>query len=217
MPADPPDPGPRRLEVGYDRLAAWVDGFEERHGRASRTLDLGVGTLLLRAPDGACAELAEFLARGEPGDCVSAPLLGVDQPPQRIGLVLVRRGGYAVGVGVGDRLVAHRCGSRYVQSRTAAGGWSQQRYARRRDNQAKALVESVAGHTAALVLDNPLDAVVTGGDGALTTAVLAADRLRRLRALPRRDLPDLANPNLAVLQRALRRARAVRITLTEPG
>jgi hypothetical protein len=37
-------------------------------------------------------------------------------------------------------LLAHKVGTRYVQSRTAAGGWSQQRFARRRDNQADELV-----------------------------------------------------------------------------
>ena len=40
------------------------------------------------------------------------------------------------GVAEGDRLVASKVDSYYVQGRTAAGGWSQQRFARRRENQA---------------------------------------------------------------------------------
>jgi len=44
--------------------------------------------------------------------------------------------GLLIGVASGDRLTAHKVGTRYVQSRTAAGGWSQQRFARRRTNQA---------------------------------------------------------------------------------
>ena len=62
-----------------------------------------------------------------------------------LAVVLVRRGGYAVGVASGDRLTAHKVGTRYVQSRTAAGGWSQQRFARRRANQADGLVGEVMG------------------------------------------------------------------------
>ena len=43
-----------------------------------------------------------------------------------------RRGGYAVGLASGGGFTASKVGSRHVQSRTAAGGWSQQRFARRR-------------------------------------------------------------------------------------
>jgi peptide subunit release factor 1 (eRF1) len=38
----------------------------------------------------------------------------------------------------GGRLTASKVDRQYVQGRTAAGGWSQQRFARRRDNQARA-------------------------------------------------------------------------------
>jgi hypothetical protein len=37
-----------------------------------------------------------------------------------------------------------------------------------------------------------------------------------LAGLPRRELFDLPDPKLAVLEQALRRGRAVRINLTEP-
>ncbi len=68
-----------------------------------------------------------------------------------LGIILVRRGGYAVGLAHGDRLTAHKVGTRYVQSRTAAGGWSQQRFARRRANQADGLVGAVAEHAVRLL------------------------------------------------------------------
>jgi Actinobacteria/chloroflexi VLRF1 release factor len=103
-----------------------------------------------------------------------------------------------------------------VQSRTAAGGWSQHRFARRRDNQADALVGSVIEHTRRIVLALPSDALVVGGDKVLVRDVLADPRLSRLAVLPRRELFDLPDPKLVVLERALRRARAVRITLSEP-
>ncbi|WP_397333787.1 Vms1/Ankzf1 family peptidyl-tRNA hydrolase [Ornithinimicrobium sp. INDO-MA30-4] len=77
-------------------------------------------------------------------------LTGWAAAPSVFGLVLVRRGGYTVGVVENAALVRHYAGTRYVQSRTAAGGWSQQRYARRRGNQADALVNAVADRAAAM-------------------------------------------------------------------
>jgi hypothetical protein len=136
-------------------------------------------------------------------------------PPARIGLVLVRRGGYAVGVGEGDRLAGHKTGRRYVQSRTAAGGWSQQRFARRRGNQAAALTGAVADEAARVVLPAAPAALVAGGDRRLVADVLADDRLAPWAQLPRRELFDLPDPRLAVLELALRRGRAVRVRLTE--
>src|SRR5687768_69778 len=86
---------------------------------------------------------------------------------RRLGLLLVRRGGIAVGVAVGGELTASKVDSAYVQSRTAAGGWSQQRFARRRENQAKALAVGAADVAARLLTAGDLDALVTGGDRAL--------------------------------------------------
>jgi hypothetical protein len=137
-------------------------------------------------------------------------------------LLLVRRGGYAVGVARGDRLTAHKVGTRYVQSRTAAGGWSQQRFARRRANQADELVGAAVEHAVRLfggagAPDRMPQAcgLVVGGDKALVAAVLDDPRLAGIRPLPRRELYDLPDPRLDVLDRALERGRAVRVTIDE--
>jgi peptide subunit release factor 1 (eRF1) len=132
-----------------------------------------------------------------------------------VALLLVRRGGYAVGVASGGRLTAHRTGTRYVQSRTAAGGWSQQRFARRRANQADELVGAVTEHAARVTAGCGARGLVLGGDRALAEAVLEDARLAPLRGLPRRELYDLPDPRLEVLRRAVERARAVRVTLDE--
>ncbi|HRW18293.1 MAG TPA: acVLRF1 family peptidyl-tRNA hydrolase [Dermatophilaceae bacterium] len=126
-----------------------------------------------------------------------------------LGLVLIRRGGYAVGLAREGRLVASKAGRRRVQSRTAAGGWSQQRYARRRANQADELVEAVAEHAVRLLAGEQLQGLVVGGDRSLASAVLAEPGLGVLGELPRRELPDLPDPDLRLLQRALWRGRAV--------
>ncbi len=132
-----------------------------------------------------------------------------------LALVLVRRGGYAVGVAQQGGLTAHKTGTRYVQSRTAAGGWSQQRFARRRANQADELVGAVADHASRLLTQARASGLVVGGDRALAEATLADDRLAGLRDLPRRELYDLPDPRLDVLRTALERARAVRVTIEE--
>jgi hypothetical protein len=203
----------RLVEVDPERIALWVNGFAERHG--ALMWSSAERSVALKAADGATAVLEPF-APGAPAAAVDdLPVWAA--PPTCLALILVRRGGYAVGVGQGSVLVAHKVGKRYVQSRTAAGGWSQHRFARRRDNQADALVGSVIEHTRRIVLASPSDALVVGGDKVLVRDVLADARLSRLAELPRRELFDLPDPKLVVLQRALRRGRAVRITLSEPG
>ncbi|HEX7462025.1 MAG TPA: acVLRF1 family peptidyl-tRNA hydrolase [Dermatophilaceae bacterium] len=206
---------PRLVEVDPERIVMWVNGFAERHGAlAWSSTESSVG---FSASDGATALLEPFVlgAPARPG--VLEDLAAWVVPPTRLALILVRRGGYAVGLGQGAELIAHKVGTRYVQSRTAAGGWSQHRFARRRDNQADALVVSVIEHAQRVMLASPSDALVVGGDKALVRDVLAAARLARIAGLPRRELFDLPDPKLVVLQQALRRGRAVRITLTEPA
>jgi hypothetical protein len=208
----------------------WVNGFAERHGEchgmaAVPAWSSAQRSVALTAADGATAVLEPLV----PGDG-SDPAVGRDHgglgeldglaawatPPVAIALILVRRGGYAVGLGEGTELVSHKVGTRYVQSRTAAGGWSQHRFARRRDNQADALVVSVIEHTRRVVLASPAGALIVGGDKSLVREVLADPRLARLARLPRRELFDLPDPRLIVLKQALRRGRAVRIVLSEP-
>jgi hypothetical protein len=213
-------PPARRIEVDPDRIVRWVNGFAERHG--GLTWESAERSVTLSAADGATAVLEPFLPFSSVGSDSVRPSDGLATlaiwvaPPRHLALILVRRGGYAVGTGQGPELVAHKVGTRYVQSRTAAGGWSQQRFARRRANQADGLVVSVIEHARRIVLASPSDALVVGGDKALVRDVMADARLSSLVALPRRELYDLPDPKLVVLERALRRARAVRIVLTEP-
>jgi hypothetical protein len=58
---------------------------------------------------------------------------------------------------------------------------------------------------------------VVGGDRTLVAQVFGDARLRPLADLPRRELPDITDPRLAVLELAVGRGRAVRISLTDPG
>jgi Actinobacteria/chloroflexi VLRF1 release factor len=202
----------RRIEVDPQRIVRWVNDFAERHGVL--TWSFLEGSVSLSAADGAIAVLEPFVPGSPIRPGAVDELAGWAMPPPHLALILVRRGGYAVGRAMGAELVAHKVGTRYVQSRTAAGGWSQQRFARRRDNQADALVDSVIEHTRRIVLAASSDALVVGGDRALVRDVLADVRLAQIAALPRRELFDLPDPKLVVLQHALRRGRAVRVTLS---
>ncbi|WP_235545351.1 acVLRF1 family peptidyl-tRNA hydrolase [Phycicoccus sp. Soil802] len=136
-------------------------------------------------------------------------------PHDPVGVLLIRRGGYAVGLADGPAFTESKVGKRHVQSRTAAGGWSQQRFARRRGNQADELVRAVTEHTLRILPRGIPRGLVVGGDKALVRAVLDDPRLAHLDALPRRELYDLPDPRRDVLEDALRRGRAVRVTIED--
>jgi hypothetical protein len=199
--------GPRTVEVGAARLPRWVTGFGDRHGPVSVSFS-GASQLLLAAADGATARLghpwgtADAGASGDPCRAVSAFAAGI-LAPRRVAVVLVRRGGYACAVvdtAEGGRVVASKIGRRYVQGRTAAGGWSQQRFARRREKQTDELAGAAADVAARLLLEPPASDVATGGDRALVDRVLADPRLRRLGALPRGPHLSIGDPKADVVR-----------------
>ncbi|MGH3382399.1 MAG: acVLRF1 family peptidyl-tRNA hydrolase, partial [Actinoallomurus sp.] len=134
--------GGRWVEVPPERLTRWLDGFEERHGGLSA--DAGPHVVLLRGEDGALAEChvpfppLESELAGLPGLAAHAAR------DRRVGVLLVRLGGYACGVFEGDRLVASKVGARLVHGRSAAGGQSQQRFARRREGQVREALNAAA-------------------------------------------------------------------------
>ena len=117
-----------------------------------------------------------------------------------VGVLLARKGGHAAGVFVGDALVSSKVGSRQVQGRTAAGGWSQQRFARRREGQAAVASQAAADVAVRILLAQPLDAVVTGGERSAVAEVLADKRLAGLLPLVQPRLLDVPDPRLKVLQ-----------------
>jgi hypothetical protein len=199
----------RVIEVDPERFDRWMAGFAERHGAYDAAEETTPGGVVVSA-------------RAADGSTVVATPFAHDP----LGVVLVRRGGYAVGLARGARLLGSKVGTRHVQSRTAAGGWSQQRFARRRDKQADELVAAVVAHARRVLLgddESPPEGadgiprgLVVGGDRALVREVLDASPLRALRGLPVRELYDLPDPRREVLATALRRGRAVRIQLTDP-
>ncbi|HJV97689.1 MAG TPA: acVLRF1 family peptidyl-tRNA hydrolase, partial [Arthrobacter sp.] len=143
-------------------------------------------------------------------------LASVASQPRRLGLLIARRGGYGVAVASDGVIVVSKVGSRYVQSRTAAGGQSQQRFARRRSNQADELVQAVAVQARQVFSGQSFEYVVPGGDRTLVDLVLEEPGLKDYARLPRLAYLDVPDPRAAVLKKAAADACAVRIQVTDP-
>jgi hypothetical protein len=137
---------------------------------------------------------------------------------RRVGVLLVRLGGHAAGVFEGERLVSSKVGSRLVHGRSAAGGWSQHRFARRRDKQVAEASQAAAEVAVRMLapLAGTLDAVVLGGDRRAVDALRGDRRLGAVFALETGPFLDVPDPRLAVLREAPRRFRAVRIRVIDP-
>ncbi|WP_433338303.1 acVLRF1 family peptidyl-tRNA hydrolase [Spirillospora sp. CA-294931] len=201
------------VEVPPERVARWLENFAGRHG-AVTTVTRDAEVVTYTAGDGA---VADFHVPFPPltGDDLIAHV----RLDRRVGVLLVRLGGYAAGVFEGERLVASKVGTRQVHGRSAAGGWSQQRFARRRDKQAREALEAAAGAAARVLAPRVpcLDAVVLGGERRAVDELRADPRLGPVFALaldePFLTVPD---PRLAVLSETPASFRAVRVRIREP-
>jgi Actinobacteria/chloroflexi VLRF1 release factor len=141
--------------------------------------------------------------------------------PRTVGVLLVRLGGYAAGVFTGypPALQDAKVGSRLVHGRSAAGGWSQHRFARRREKQANEALDAAA-NAAVLIFNRPaaatrLDVVVLGGDRRAVAELRDDPRLAPYFALATERFLTVPDPKRAVLLETPRLFTAVRIRLTE--
>jgi hypothetical protein len=218
--------GMRWIEVSPERLASWLDAFTRRHGQAA--VEDGEAAVTFRAADGAVAEchvpfpplrsqtdppaqIAEWAGR------ISAHALA----DRTVGVLLVRLGGYAAGVfaGPGARLEASKVGSRLVHGRSAAGGQSQHRFARRREKQSSEALGAAADTAAAVFgqFAGKLNAVVLGGDRRAIASLRDDPRLRPYFKLAVDRFLTVPDPKLTVLRGTPRQFQAVRIRVTEPA
>jgi hypothetical protein len=208
--------GGRWAEISPERLRGWIDGFYSRHDGATEeglvlTGTSNADTATIYPPPG-LANVADIDA-----------LLSALAVPPRIGLLLARKGAAAVGIADGTTITTSKVERFHVQARTAAGGWSQQRYARRRGNQADAATEKATDIAVRVLLphvpgaendpDETISALVCGGDRPMIDAILGDRRLQALIPLRHPHLLDSPEPRLAVLEDAAVAARRVRILL----
>jgi hypothetical protein len=202
----------RSVQVPAERLERWISGFGERHAGSSPAWT--DGALTLTGGDGSTATFRPPFPVSV--DTVDSLIAGIAHVP-RTAVIAVRRGGFLAAVVDGSTVVAGDAGKRHVQGRTAAGGWSQQRFARRRDKQVHELSQAAADYAARVVLPEiPVDYLATGGDRPLVEDVLRDSRLRVLADIPRGphlSLDDIRKATIAELPALL---ATCRIDLVDP-
>jgi Actinobacteria/chloroflexi VLRF1 release factor len=235
--------GGKWVDVSAERFPGWIASFAGRHeviaaedaaGRLAVSAD-GT-TVTFTAPDGAVAQchppfaeslapLADAVLAG-PAPVNRAPaeiaetIAAHARTPRTVGVLLVRLGGYAAGVFAGypPELVDAKAGARLVHGRSAAGGWSQQRFARRREKQASEALEAAASTAVSIFGRGPrLDALVLGGDKRAIAVLRADPRLARYLALATERFLTVPDPKRSVLLDTPRLFTAVRIRLPSPG
>ncbi|MGD0684885.1 MAG: acVLRF1 family peptidyl-tRNA hydrolase [Streptosporangiaceae bacterium] len=234
--ANGPD-GARWIDVDPERLAGWLESFEQRHGAGSA--DASPDAVTFRAADGAVAEchvpfppLADAHAEGHadsvtrqaatPSRAEWGERMAAHARAERVVAVfLVRLGGYAAGVFTGPvpRLAASKVGSRLVHGRSAAGGTSQHRFARRREKQSAEALGAAAATAAAVFgpYAGRIDALVLGGDRRAMAVLRDDPRLTPYLGLAVERFLTVPDPRLTVLRSAPRLFRAIRIRLTGPA
>ena len=190
------------------RWERWVANFATGHGGAHLTV--ADGALRGEAVDGSHFTARLPFASSYDGPPEAGDFAAAAGAPGEWGVLLVRKGGFAVARMGGAALAEHKIGQRHVQGRTKAGGQSQQRFARRRDNQARQAYEAAADHAARILGGVPL--AVTGGDHAAVEAVLADRRLAGVVVVP--PFLTVPDPRRSVLEGAVADACSVRMSVT---
>ena len=209
---------PRWLDIGPERIEGWLAEFTARHGETAGATDASRAVVTMTAADGAVAECHIPFPPLGAGHSDAADIAAHAAASRTVGVLLVRLGGYAAGVFTGSppKLVASKVGSRLVHGRSAAGGQSQQRFARRREKQAREALGAAADNAAAVLgpFDGRLDAVVLGGDKRSIAELRGDPRLGRYFDLAVDRFLTVPDPRLAVLQGTPRLFRAIRIRLS---
>lgn len=218
--------GGRWVEVVPGRFTTWVDEFVRRHGGVTAVVaDDGDTIVTFSAADGAVAEchppFPPLREPDEPGDpaAMARAIAAHAAADRTVAVLLVRLGGYAVGVftGTPPALDSSKTGNRPVHGRSAAGGWSQHRFARRREKQASEALAATADAAAAQFRQHTrIDAVVLGGDRRAIAGLADDPRLAPYLATASDRFLTVPDPRLSVLRDTPRAFQAIRIRITDP-
>jgi hypothetical protein len=160
--------------VGRANLAKRLRPLEgtpgrSRYGGGTAEFELDELTLAVTPPFGLDHE-AEY-------DRVRVgPLLDALAEDHLVAALLVRLGGYSVGVLDGERVVASKTGARFVKGRHKKGGSSANRFRRRREGQERELVDEAAAEAARVLgpWQGRVERVALGGDRDAVRRVVAA-------------------------------------------
>jgi peptide subunit release factor 1 (eRF1) len=212
---------PRRIEVSPERFPGWIESFGQRHG-GGLTAQASEDAVTFAAADGAtalCEPPFPPLAGAPQADAggLAEAVAAHATADRTVGVLLVRLGGYAAGVFIGTELAASKVGSRLVHGRSAAGGQSQRRFARRRENQAQQALSAAADTAAAVFGPYRLDALVLGGDRRAFAPIRKDARLAPYFEVETPTFLTVPDPRLTVLKGTPRLFRAIKVTLDEPA
>ncbi len=135
----------------------------------------------------------------------AAPLQELLASEYTVGVALLRLGRYAIGVYQGKRLLVSKTDTRYVKGRHHAGGTSQRRFQRVREQQIHRLYVKASGILTEQwrPFQGQLDYAALGGEAATIAGFVKECRLLQTLSpitLPRRL--DVREPNRAALQQA---------------
>ena len=192
---------PETRRIGRRNVVKRLQAIDGEPGRSiyaggEATFERADEVLTVRPAFGMAHELTYERVRC--GPCIEAL-----ERDATVGVLLVRLGGYAAGVFVGERLESSKVGSRLVHARHRAGGSSANRFRRRREEQAAQLHEDAAATAARILLPwlDRLEAVVFGGDREAVRATLAErPELQPLEARAQARFLTVPDPRLRVLE-----------------
>ena len=180
---------------------SWITTLERA---GSRVLRSPTGVVAFRIGNAGLAVLPPFpLNEMWTGDTIyDRPLRTMLSAELTIGVALVRLGRYAIAVYEGQRLAVSKTDTRYVKGKHHAGGTSQRRFQRVRENQIHRLYAEASG-----VLDaqwrpwmHKFDYVALGGEAATVNGFLRECRtLSRLSPIILERRLDVREPNRASL------------------
>ncbi len=148
----------------------------------------------------------------------TAPARSLLLARREIGVVLLRYGGWAVGVYDGDRLIDARNGGRFVKNRHRKGGQSQRRFERIREKQIDELFAQACAAATERLRGRTLDWIAYGGDRHTMQAFLT--QCPALQALPAPVLPrflTVPEPRHATLETLPVLLTTSRVTIWQPG
>jgi hypothetical protein len=192
---------PETRYIGRANIAKRLSALEGTPGRAvyaagRARIELDEAALTVTPPFGLPHEGEYDVVRTE-------PLLEALDAAPRVAVLLVRMGGYAVGVFEGERLVASKVGTRFVKGRHKKGGSSSNRFRRRRGEQERELVDAAAAEAARVFgpWRDRVEHVALGGDRtAVTRALESRADLAWLQPLALERFFDVPEPRLRVLE-----------------
>jgi hypothetical protein len=214
--------GGRAVEVPPDRIQGWFERFAGRNDGVRGTV-LRLDEVVVTGGNGTTATASvpfgPLDAQGSFDGLSVEPLIAHMLLPRRIGLLLVRLGGHSVGVSLGGEVLVSRTDRLLVHGRSAAGGWSQHRFARRREGQARQALQAAAADAFEVLVPrlSEMDALVLGGDRRALEELREDRRLAPLFAIADARVLDIPEPRRTVLDEAAERAIALEIVVHESG